>query len=598
MQTERVTTNETCNEACGSWHLHRPAERPAFVAVEAVRARIEAARAAGAREIVLEGGEPALRRDLPALVRDVAATGARVVLETNATLITARRARALAAAGLDLARVRLLAWGDVGDGLTGYRGGFAAARAGLDAFAAAGVPLEIVTPVVRRNLALLPALPSRAAASGLPLKALLLTLPPALGPEMAPIAAHVAAIAAVAETGRRVGLTVRLDPGTLLPPCLFPNPEKVAHLFALTRGGADRAGYGHVGACESCLAHDRCPGVPLAALAAEPGLETTIRPITDDRLRRRLTQVSLIEEQIGRELVARNVTRGDDGRLVASRTIRVNFHCNQACHFCFVSTHLPPAREAAVRAAVVEAARMGAVIELSGGEPTLNPRLPDYVRLAKREGALRVELQTNAIPLGASGRARELAEAGLDEALVSLHASVPEISDAITGAPGTWVKTVAGIDELARTSIGVRLNFVICQANLRDFPALVSLVSTRWRQASVVVSFVASHTDLVPRTAALIPRYSEAVPFLAEGLRLARSRGVRVSGFDSQCGIPLCQVPEEERAGFFRLAELPAEAGDEFVKTEACASCALSTRCFGLRRGYAELYGADELRPV
>ena len=45
--------------------------------------------------------------------------------------------------------------------------------------------------------------------------------------------------------------------------------------------------------------------------------------------------------------------------------------------------------------------------------------------------------------------------------------------------------------------------------------------------------------------------------------------------------------------------EIPADRGaGEFVKTGACATCRLDRRCYGLRRGYAELHGTDELRPV
>jgi hypothetical protein len=64
------------------------------------------------------------------------------------------------------------------------------------------------------------------------------------------------------------------------------------------------------------------------------------------------------------------------------------------------------------------------------------------------------------------------------------------------------------------------------------------------------------------------------------------------------CGLPLCLVPEEERGAFSELP-LPADAGGgEFVKSEVCALCAESYRCYGVRRGYAELYGTDELRAL
>src|SRR5262245_5219006 len=126
MRVQRVITNETCNQNCWFCNARRPAERAEFVAKPAVRQRIDAARAGGPREIVLTGGEPTLRSDLADLVRRAAAGGASVVLETNGALIDEARARALREAGLDTARVQLVAWGEhAADAITRDPGGFA-----------------------------------------------------------------------------------------------------------------------------------------------------------------------------------------------------------------------------------------------------------------------------------------------------------------------------------------------------------------------------------------------------------------------------------------------------------------------------------------
>jgi MoaA/NifB/PqqE/SkfB family radical SAM enzyme len=596
MKVHRVVTNETCNQNCWFCNARRPAEDPAFVARAAVRRRIAEARAGDPREIVLTGGEPTLRSDLADLVRRAAEGGRRVVLETNAAVVDEARAAALAAAGLDTARVQLVAWGDAADAITRDPGGFAAALRGLRALAAAGVTVDVTAPVVRRNLGLLAALPREIIAARLPVAALVLVVPltapdPAACASLAEVGR---AVVAVADEARRVDLALRLDPATFVPPCVFDRPERVAHLFALNRGNAARPEFAHVAACTACLVGDRCPGLPRAALAAGA---PPLHPITEHRVRRRMTVVSSVEDQIARELVTRDEFRGGDEPFVEV-TVRVNFHCNQACEFCFVSTHLPPAGDAAVRAAIAAAAREGAVVVLSGGEPTLNPSLIEYVRLAKRGGARAVELQTNAIRLADTALAGALAEAGVDRAMVSLHGSTAAISDAITGAPGTFAATVRGIDALLQTSVSVRLNFVFCQANRDDFPNLVELVAARWPRASIVFSFVGSHTDVVPRTRALIPRFSEVMPSLVAGLARARAGGLRVSGFDSMCGLPLCLVPEAERATFSAVALAEGAGAGEFVKAEACGRCAAQQRCYGVRRGYAELYGTDELQPL
>src|SRR5690606_11626720 len=107
---------------------------------------------------------------------------------------------------------------------------------------------------------------------------------------------------------------------------------------------------------------------------------------------------------------------------------------------------------------------------------------------------------------------RALVEAGVEQAMISLHGSTAALSDAITCAPGTFAQTVRGIDQLAGMPVRLRLNFVFCQANHRDFPHFVELVATRWPRAAIVFSFVGSHTDVVPRSAALIPRFSDVLP--------------------------------------------------------------------------------------
>jgi MoaA/NifB/PqqE/SkfB family radical SAM enzyme len=604
MHVQRVITNETCNQNCWFCNARRPAEDPAFVAKAAVWRRIAEAQSGGTREIVLTGGEPTLRSDLADLVRRAAATGAHVVLETNGALIDDDRARQLAAAGLGIARVQLVAWGDeAADGITRMPGGFAAALRAIHVLAAAGVAVEVTAPVVRRNLDDVAAIPREIAAAQLPVDALVLITPlTAPNPaECASLDEIARAVTAVSEAGRRVGLAVRLDPGTFVPPCMFERPDRVAHLFALNRGNASRPGYERVAACATCLVNERCPGLPQGV----PEGIAAPRPITNDRLRRRLTAVSTPEEQTAREFVGRDEARGL-GRTIPEYTVRVNFHCNQACDFCFVSTHLPSPGDAAVLAAIERAGAEGATLVLSGGEPTLNPRLVEYVRLAKRVGVSAVELQTNATRLAERGLARALADAGLDRAMISLHGSTDTLSDAITCAPGTFASTVRGIDELVRTPVHVRLNFVFCQANREDFPTFIEFVAGRWpsllgtssTDVGIVFSFVGSHTDVVPRSRALIPNFTQIMPSLLAGLARARALGLHVGGFDSMCGMPLCLVPAEERPQF-ATAELAPDAGDgEFIKAEACARCAEGPRCFGVRRGYAELYGTDELRPI
>jgi hypothetical protein len=144
----------------------------------------------------------------------------------------------------------------------------------------------------------------------------------------------------------------------------------------------------------------------------------------------------------------------------------------------------------------------------------------------------------------------------------------------------------------------VQLNFVLCATNLGDLVPYVELVGRRWPRASINLSFVAPSTDMVPRDTEMIPRYSDAMPEIAAALARAGELELEIRGFESMCGLPLCLVPAP-LAPFLQLGELPVgfDRG-EFIKTSTCRTCALEHRCYGLRRGYAELYGDSELQRI
>jgi len=629
VRSARVLTNETCNQACRFCDARRPHERASFAAASAVRERIALALRQGAHELVLTGGEPTLRTDLPSLVAIAARPGVRVVLETNASLVTPSLARRLATAGLHTARVHLPAWGDELDAITRAPGDAAATAAGIVALRDAGITLEATAPVLRHNLSSLPSLPARLAAEDIALERLWLRLPwQSPNPDaLAPLPAMLETASRLIDEAISHSLPVSLDSSTFLPPCAFPRPGRVASIYALTRGGAERPGYARTPACEGCSVQDRCPGVPLA-LAPRPvvdpvtaasvpasGPTLTPRPLTEDRVRRRLTLIASPREQIERELVTRETHRRNDGTSTPAHVVRIGFRCNQACHFCFVSTHLPAPPRARVEAAIDEIAALRGILVLSGGEPTLDPRLPEYVRRGKAHGVCEVELQTNATRLSDPALCRALLEAGLDIAFVSLHGATAATSDAVTSAPGTFVRTLAGLDQLRDTGIRTRINFVMCELNRHELPAFVRMVTERWPRAGITVSFVGMSTDLVPREAWLVPRYRDVLPPLTQAMALARAHGLELGGFDSMCGLPLCLVPGD-RTAFLSLPPLSSPVnglryssndspdgglapGDgEFVKPAPCAGCVLESRCFGLRRGYAQMYGWDELRPV
>ncbi len=598
VNTAQVVTNLRCNQRCGYCDRRSPTDDLAAISWSSLTARIDAAVAGGASDVRLSGGEPTLRGDLVRLVAYAKQAGAeRVSLETNATLLDRDRAQQLAAAGLTLARVNLVGTDERVDVITADPGGFARTVAGLDALVAAGVAVELLCALTRSTSELVLALPSWASERlGPSLRALEVAVPTS-GPDRNELLSYEDAalvLVALDAACRQVAVSLRASPGDAPPPCILPARARLGHLYSLSPEIGQRSGFQKQPVCKSCLLDDRCSGLSTAYLGHHAPPPMT--PITEDRMRRRLSLSGTVDEQITRELSSRHLVGLPDGTSHFEEIIRVNFHCNQACEFCFVSTHLPTARDEAIESAIRAAGQRGSRIGLSGGEPTLHKRLPEWIRLAVVVSKHPVYLQTNAIRLDDPELVAALVAAGLCEAFVSLHGATAEVSDQITSAPGTFVRTVVGLDHLHQTRILVSLNFVICEANRHQLVDTIRLVAARWPKASLNVSFVGASTDLVPRTKDLIPSYSSILPELTLAVAEAKRLGVELRGFESMCGIPLCLLPSTISLSSLNLPEIPANFDQgEFVRGAACKSCSHNTRCYGLRRQYANLHGTNEL---
>ena len=228
----------------------------------------------------------------------------------------------------------------------------------------------------------------------------------------------------------------------------------------------------------------------------------------------------------------------------------------------------------------------------------MHPRLLEYVALARSVSPHPVGLQTNAVRLAAPASVRALVAAGVRRVHVSLHAATAALSDAITEAPGTFVDTVRGLDALhAQPEVSLVIQCVVTRRNHHELVALVRLVAGRWPRAELGLSFVAPSSDLVPRDRELIPRYTEVVPSVEAAVEAARASGVALGSFVTMCSLPLCVLSEATRAEV--IGQLP-EGGDggAFEHPPACTGCSLRDRCYGVRRGYLDLYDAAELRPV
>ena len=597
MLTATIRTNLRCNLGCGFCQARAAQDDPSRHGDMAIRQAIQLAMAEGAGELVFTGGEPLLCAELEAWIQLASGAGASVLVETNGTLLAVNhRASSLRRAGLRTVRVAVNGWGQRADRLARLSGAWAWTERGLQAALDAGLQVEASLALGAANLDLAADLPGQLSDAFPNLSALLLrVVSEAPGGHLAAWPALADVAIEVAAASRAVALPLRVDPRHGLPWCAVPQRRRWPELLAPPTSAHGGRG-ARLPICADCAVADRCPGLPGEHLARFGG--EGLRPLgaADVRLIRSLSDRR--QDIAAVEHCADQLFGGGDFGGQVERVLRPVFHCNQACDFCFVDRDLPAAAPEQIRSEIGRAAAEGVVLlSISGGEPTLDPHLKAHIAQARGLG-LRVRLQTNAIRCARPGYAAELARAGLDEAFVSLHAADATRSDAITGTPGTLAKTLTGIDALVAAGVAVQANCVVTGGNADALEPVVELIAQRWGGRVVFnLSWAHASSGLVPVSEGVTPSFAAVRAQVIAAVTACGRHGIEFRGLDGQCGLPLC-LCEPDWFDRERLPALPERILAGFVKAPFCAECALDDRCVGVRAGYAELYGMNELRPI
>ncbi|APR79801.1 Heme d1 biosynthesis protein NirJ [Minicystis rosea] len=280
--------------------------------------------------------------------------------------------------------------------------------------------------------------------------------------------------------------------------------------------------------------------------------------------------------------------------------VRVGFTCNQDCGLCWQDRDWGRFDAAQVITWIEDLHAAGArELIISGGEPTLDPELERYIRHARALGFHAVTLETNAVQIAKPGVADKLREAGLAGAFVSLHAGDAAVSDAVTRAPGTFVRTVKGVQNLLAADIEVRLNAVMVQEVLANLAALPDVIHEAFgahpKLRSLMLSLPAEPFDraLLPD---MIPDPAILRSLLPKAIDRAFALGIAVRGLDGPCGPQLCAYGADPRVT--RLDPVPDGELHFRRHLPACDGCVVRHACFGPRTAQVERYGDACVAPI
>jgi MoaA/NifB/PqqE/SkfB family radical SAM enzyme len=407
------------------------------------------------------------------------------------------------------------------------------------------------------------------------------------------------------------GVALCFEPFAGVAPCLFRNPADLLHLFRYPAAAyfpkpplAKKPG------CADCpldtlcngvageYSHEAWPahegGVPqrVAAAIARAGVLRKAAPGSGS------AWTDHAAEGHALTISERQTSSGESE--INECILRTNYRCNEDCLFCFVDTHCAGPSDDVIERSIETIKQSGkkiSIISISGGEPTLNPRLEEFLDMLRDVNAAEVCLQTNAVLLSDPAMAARMAAVGVDSAFVSLHSHDAVVSDLITGRHGAFHKTIQGIENLLAHGIFVYLSHVINSFNYATLPDFVDFVGANLKAAPIVFSFAAPHTDEIMLGGA-IPRLSRVRGPLKSALDMCLDMKIPFSGLPGMCGLPLC-IPGPNLRYFpdIHLVDQDSLQG-VMHKNAGCSGCSLNRWCYGVRVLYVNKYGDAELEPV
>ncbi|OIO11585.1 MAG: hypothetical protein AUJ52_01810 [Elusimicrobia bacterium CG1_02_63_36] len=290
--------------------------------------------------------------------------------------------------------------------------------------------------------------------------------------------------------------------------------------------------------------------------------------------------------------------------------IKLGFSCNNRCRFCVQGDKRERFQSRPLERVLTDLreGREGGACEvvLTGGEPTLQPTLLQAIREAKRLGYSNIQVQTNGRRFFYGNFCDELIEAGANEFAPAVHGSRPEIHDYLTRAPGSWAQTVGGIRNLKRRGMRVSVNTVVTRGNYRDLPEIARLL-VKLRVRLFQFAFVHEVGEAGKNSRWLTARYSRCVPFIHEGLRIAREADTPsfteavplcfMRGYENHVAervMPRTKIHDAEGtiADYTRY-----RLGEGKTKGPPCETCRRENRCEGPWREYPEQFGWKEFVP-
>ena len=291
--------------------------------------------------------------------------------------------------------------------------------------------------------------------------------------------------------------------------------------------------------------------------------------------------------------------------------LKVGYACSNDCKFCVVADKRKYGNKSTeeikreLKSSFDEGRRE---VVLTGGEVTIRKDIFDIISCAKEIGYCNIQIQTNGRRFSSFDFAKKMVLSGMTEFAPALHGPNAKIHDELTQRKGSWRQTVLGIHNVKqRLKIRTVANTVITKTNYKHLPQIASLM-VKLQVDQFQFAFVHILGNAHKYHKAIVPRISEAAPYIKRALDIGIKAGRRVfaeavpfclmRGYENYLSENIIPPTQIKEVGWQIDDFETVRRNESKKKFVQCVECACFAACEGPWKEYPELFGEKEFQPV
>lgn len=344
----------------------------------------------------------------------------------------------------------------------------------------------------------------------------------------------------------------------------------------------DEYGYGPL--CHECSAKDDCAGCWNTYLSAFGTNE--LKPINKAK---------------GSSSQSREVQK-------KRHLIDITGACNNDCLFCLFNGSRDKSisiEEIILRIDHLNL-KIGDLLVLSGGEPTLRNDLIQIIEHANSEG-YNVSMISNGRGFSDKFFTEQVFEAGVHSVTVDIHAHTQRLHDYITQRKGSFDETVSGVGNLLDVGATVIIKVMVNKLNYKYLEDIVKYICRNMPKVnSIVFASISVRGSALRNKERIVVKLIDAAPYIQKAIEKAKLSGIRIQLdmfpyciFDKKY-FGLIRTRKHESLFLLNDSDITECSSSSHIKRciPICKDCRFNDKCPRVWKNYIDIYGDDEFKPI